>query len=675
MVPTHETSLASVKGVGRILGGLLLILLGVGWLIIGEDDILDTVYPAPDTYKTHAPLFAPRTVGQTFRAEANNMSAIGLYLAPYTQKQPTGRIMLHLRSSPDTRDDLRRAVIPALAVKKDSEERFLFDPIPGSSGKIYYLELEYPDGASDHAVGVQFETPENTEGREYGAGERYLDREPAGGDLGFALYHRERPMLGVQLASGLIVAGLALLAQTFFPNGTGLAVILVGLPLLSLLPLFHNIQFLGRENWNPVIVASPISLQAALLPLIGPVVGTKVSMALHSIIGFMGFFFLLRYWSPTRQRAAPQHTTFLHRWRGGRNPASGPRSSTDVPMAPGAGSRTSTLAALLGATTFLFSTFFALHFAYGQAEIAALGWTPWLILFAHRASRDRRFIALTILSAGLLIAEGGVGVALPALLFALIVSIRDSRRSRSSSFGVFTILFIAVVVLVIPMLDPAANLPKAAAYPAAFPPRLAIDVLLDPRQVGFVEKFAGQTLPWVEYGAYVGIFSLSLGLLGALRHPVRLLPFIAAGGSFALVAFSSRVQQFLGPLVFFDDPKAAQRSIALVVFAIGILAAHGFDALLELVDIPEVSRSRGTRAVTGAMVGLLVVMVITDLLVVGAPAYLTTFIAPPAPVMVNRVGWSPDVIFGLLLALIGTLASGILWTRSRRSGMLLASRS
>ncbi len=97
-------------------------------------------------------------VGQTFVAEHNNLSGIGVLMATYSNRQNVGTVELHVRNFPTTTQDLRVASVAAGDLKDNQIHRFTFDPLPDSAGKIYFFYLVAPDSVKGKAVTVDLDT-------------------------------------------------------------------------------------------------------------------------------------------------------------------------------------------------------------------------------------------------------------------------------------------------------------------------------------------------------------------------------------------------------------------------------------------------------------------------------------------------------------------------------------
>ena len=83
-------------------------------------------------------------IGQTFTARFNGLAGVGFVLKPEKTSTPNqaGVIILHLRSDPQSSQDLRTASLPVQNVDRVGSYRFFFQPVPDSNQQDYYLLLE-----------------------------------------------------------------------------------------------------------------------------------------------------------------------------------------------------------------------------------------------------------------------------------------------------------------------------------------------------------------------------------------------------------------------------------------------------------------------------------------------------------------------------------------------------
>lgn len=623
MAQAHTFSVA--RPTFQLFLGLAAVALGVSGAVLSDIEVPDFTYPAPDDYAHHEPLYAYRTIGQTVVAAADNLSAIGFQLSPYTRRQPSGRILLHVRSSLNETTDIRRSSIPAEVVRKDREERFTFEPIRDSRGKPYALLLDFPQVLSDRAVGVRFDNAEN---RDYADGERSIDGEPAGGDLAFTLYHKARPTTALQLFGGIIAVGLALIFGVLpvLPRGTPAqrfaAVLLVALPILALIPALKHLQAFHPESARTLaaVVADTLWQQGS------------VSRALLSALSFL--------------------------------------------VAGGAGmyaflkqQRLSALAALVGASVFSLSSAFSLRIAAGDATIGALAFLPWILLFHKEAQTDRRAFVPAVLSFALLAFLGGTERTLHTAVFVMVLTTLLSLRRRALR----PLLLMSAVVLLGGTLgmisapqSPGDVVSKTSASGIPVTVSALKDIFLDPLQVGNAEKFPGQSLPWLEYGTSVGAFAVLLMLAALLKNFRESVPWALTGLAMLFLSFltSAAVASFgVLPIALTAHPH---QLLVTVLFVIAVLAAHGFDAVRAAVRTHTLKETAATRALHEIAVALFAATVIGNILLVNATAYPSPANVPPSEWQIFGLGHPAEatpVMLGVILSGMALLA---LWTRMAR---------
>lgn len=97
-------------------------------------------------------------VGQTFKSEANNLSAIAVMFATYSNRTNTGPIAFYLRDSYDSATNLRTASVQPEALNDNQLYRFEFDPLPDSKGKTYFFFVVAPEGKPFTSVTVDLDT-------------------------------------------------------------------------------------------------------------------------------------------------------------------------------------------------------------------------------------------------------------------------------------------------------------------------------------------------------------------------------------------------------------------------------------------------------------------------------------------------------------------------------------
>lgn len=138
-------------------------------------------------------------VGQTFTSEHDNLSAIAVLFATYSNRRNTAPIQFHLRESFDATVDVRTAKVAASTLGDNQLHRFEFEPIPDSKGKTFFFFVVSPDSYAGNAVTVDLDTR-----NPYHLGTAFVARGQGNGvfdpptitrsgkptqDIGFAVYH------------------------------------------------------------------------------------------------------------------------------------------------------------------------------------------------------------------------------------------------------------------------------------------------------------------------------------------------------------------------------------------------------------------------------------------------------------------------------------------------------
>lgn len=628
----------------RVIGGIALMLAGVFLYRALLTDLPVFTHEAGDRPENLLPLSGTQTIGQTIASPRTTLSGVELVMHGPQGVRLEGDVLFHLRRSPTDERDLRSAQVDAATLQRGAHTRFLFPPLPVEIGAPLYFFIEYPSGTDQRPLLIRAERPRTDNGswNDYPRGTVRLAHQPDVGDLGFRLLARERLPFGVQVSAMGALGGLALLAGALARRAAAPATLVtlgVGLPLVFLLPLATNPTFLGVGDWdmNTTIAtaAARALLQERTFPgwnpylcggtplaafpeapvfspffgtvlLGGPVVGFKINIALHGIIGFLGMLYWLRY-----------------------------------------GFRTSWSAAFLGAATVMFSSFVALQLHEGHSRKIAIAWLPWVLALLQRATETEkvRYAAPAGAALALMALDGSVYLlSYTAFAVALLGGLKSACARRW-----LPLLAAGITLLVGGLLAGAHLVPAAASQavlhpslePAAPPPlRALIDVFLDPNQHPNALKFDGQSLRWSEYGAYVGIVPVTLAVLGAVTAWRRLWPLLAVGALFLLGAVSPLVQHALQGVPLLGELRNQQRMVVLVTVAVGIAAALGMERLVRWLAAPP-NEDRASRSARAAL-GVLAALVIGHFIYVNTETFASTFVVPSPPPRATRFrqGWA-----------------------------------
>lgn len=97
-------------------------------------------------------------VGQTFVAEKDSLSGIGVLLATYSNRENSGQLELHIRSLADMSRDIRMASVDVARLGDNQIHAFTFDPIPDSAQQTYFFYIQARGSAAGQAITVDIDT-------------------------------------------------------------------------------------------------------------------------------------------------------------------------------------------------------------------------------------------------------------------------------------------------------------------------------------------------------------------------------------------------------------------------------------------------------------------------------------------------------------------------------------
>jgi hypothetical protein len=96
--------------------------------------------------------------GQTFYSSRPNLSAVAVQFATYSNRHNTKPILFYLRSSIESKENIRTASVTPDKLRDNQTYRFDFEPIVDSKGKSYFFFIVSPDSASGDAVTVDVDS-------------------------------------------------------------------------------------------------------------------------------------------------------------------------------------------------------------------------------------------------------------------------------------------------------------------------------------------------------------------------------------------------------------------------------------------------------------------------------------------------------------------------------------
>jgi 4-amino-4-deoxy-L-arabinose transferase-like glycosyltransferase len=137
---------------------LIAVLLVVGGAIVAQFiQVPERVIYHPAYTRNTGELTGTALVGQTFVAKHNNLAAVAVQFATYSNRNNTKPIIFNLRQWPDGAD-IRQASVLASELGDNQLHRFEFEPIPDSANKTYFFYVVSPDSVPGNAVTVDIDT-------------------------------------------------------------------------------------------------------------------------------------------------------------------------------------------------------------------------------------------------------------------------------------------------------------------------------------------------------------------------------------------------------------------------------------------------------------------------------------------------------------------------------------
>ena len=410
--------------------------------------------------------------------------------------------------------------------------------------------------------------------------------------------------------------------------------ITVAVAFLFTLPIFHNINYWGIQDWdlhltyhgviretivkyhqfplwNPYynggmpLLASPATrvLSPTLLPvlLFGELIGIKIEIWLCLVIGIMGVYLLARY---LRMEIIPSY---------------------------------------LSAIVYMMSGLYVLNLCVGVPWIMSMVYIPWAFMYFLRGFDNWRFSLLSGVFLTFIFFSGGHYVLPITILFFFfysLFSLSHKRWKKVLQNLVLTLGFCLSVgaIKFIPSLLFLKEYPRKITDYSGYSVKILFHSLLDrdqllvslfkyPKVKGFWE---GRNYGWDENGMYIGILPFLLFLVG-LINPKKDKKIVFSFWIFLWLAFGNRITpslwNFIHRLPVFDSMRVAQRFRYIFLLCMSLLTGYGVSYIKEKVR----HRFRNPWIEKGIMYFVLS-FVFLDLLAVNSPLFDQAFIIPPLKV-------------------------------------------
>ncbi|MCA9393570.1 MAG: YfhO family protein [Candidatus Omnitrophica bacterium] len=334
-------------------------------------------------------------------------------------------------------------------------------------------------------------------------------------------------------------------------------------------------EFRQFPLWNPYVNGGNVMLahpQSAFLSpffifvlIFGPYLGLKIQITVHVFLGLWGMFLLAK----------------------------------NLALRD--------MAAYLAAFVFMFAAVYPLHLTEGHTEWLCMAFMSWLFLAYRKSLDDIRYVLAGIVFLSLILLNGSVDVFNIFNVFLGLYAVLTAARSRDwmpvkSLMMIFAGTFLLCAVKLFPMLDFIREFPRTGEEAGGgVTLGILFRMLLDPNQetldmMNWLDGYRmGLTHEWHEYGAYVGILPLVLGLAGCVIFFRKYWPLIVSGMAMLLIALGDGTMlnawQLLRRLPVYDSLTVPSRYIVGFVFLLALTAAM----TLQLIN-DRLAGQRGLRA-------------------------------------------------------------------------------
>lgn len=370
-------------------------------------------------------------------------------------------------------------------------------------------------------------------------------------------------------------------------------------------PRITILQFRQFPLWNPyvnggnVLLAHPhspfLSPLYTLVILFGPVIGLKLQLVLHLIIGMIGMYLLGAYYSFAK------------------------------------------LARYLIAFLYMGSSVYFLHMAEGHTEWFVMAFVPWLIYCYLKSFEKKYYIISGIFFLSLIFLGGSVDVFTILLvlmpIFALLKSIQNKAiKPLEMLIYIYVGTFLLCAIKIIPMLEFIINYPRFADSNDCIRLSTLIRMLIDRNQALYnvldkeiLIKLFGIKFRWHEYGSYIGIIPLLFAITGPFFGFKKYWPVIvmALVSLFVSLGYCSPINlwSLLHKMPIYNNLKVHSRFIMGFIFFSSILSGLTFSKLEQF----YIKRKKPLRIIPIAIL----VFIFFDIWNTNAPLLKNASLIPP----------------------------------------------
>jgi len=376
-------------------------------------------------------------------------------------------------------------------------------------------------------------------------------------------------------------------------------------------PYLHGgTPYLARPLWSQFL-----SLTLIPVLLFGEVIGIKISILIHLLIGMFGMYLLSKYYKL-------------------KNPIS-----------------------LFPPFVFMLSGFYALHLVVGHIWVLMVAFIPYVFLFYLKSFDNRKNVIFASIFLALILLAG-THIFLFTSLFLIIYSIfKIIKIKKISPVKILLTIFVIAVLLssikLIPNLDFLSKQPRYLKYDySGYSLNTLYHGLLDKDQRYFSERdlgpfyngivgekgehpfIVGITHGWDENGAYIGLIPLALFFIGIPLLWKKHWPLILTSLIFLWFSFGHRAPislwKFFRLFPVWNMVSSASRSIIIFIFCLAIIDGLTLHKLYQLFK-KKIKKKR-----INIISYFIVIFLAIDLIAVNGQVLKDAFVIPPLNITPNE---------------------------------------
>ena len=367
--------------------------------------------------------------------------------------------------------------------------------------------------------------------------------------------------------------------------------------------------------WNPYSNGGNVALAHPHAPFLspfyifvlifGPIIGLKIQIVVHLLIGMLGMFLLAKHFNITR------YSSYL------------------PPL------------------VYMLSSTYTLHLAEGHLEWLSMAFIPWLFLCFLKSIRSFKYAIGSIIFLCLMILAGSVYVLAVVIILLFVYAVLaglKQKKIRPLKLLIFIFIggFLLSAVKLIPMLEFIRENPRRIVSMEATEVSLLADIFLSRDQETYYQNtkwtnpiqkisFRGREFEygWHEYGAYIGFVPLVLAIIGLFFYFKQYWPLFITGILSLWISLGGgafyNLWGMLHKLPIYNSLHVPSRFIMGFIFVVSLFSGLGLSKLENIIDKKRYK----------FLIGVMVSFIFLDLFLVNCSLLKNTFIIEPPKIKRN----------------------------------------